>query len=277
MRLSASLVLYNNPTEQFGAAMRSFLDGSDGTLVVIDNSPEPLRHPLFEDPRVQYVFAGENLGFGRGHNRALRIVAQTSDVHLFLNPDILFGPEVLPHLLAHFAQHPQAGAVMPRIEYLDGSLQRLCKRLPTPLDLIFRRFIPIAAVQQAINRRYELHDLAQDAPAVIPSISGCFLLVRTAILHDIGGFDERYFMYMEDVDLVRRIGDRWDTVYVPAVHVAHAYEKSSYKSGALRSAHVRSALQYFSKWGWVFDATRSRRNRGVAARIKAAKRASPGD
>ena len=90
MKVSASLVLYNNNPDQYGRAIRDFLEGCDGTLIVIDNSPEPLQHPLFQDPRVQYQFMDANLGFGRGHNRALSLLNGTSDFHLFLNPDILF-------------------------------------------------------------------------------------------------------------------------------------------------------------------------------------------
>lgn len=268
MRLSASLVLYNNRAEQFGEAIRCFLEGSEGSLVVVDNSPTQLQHPLLGHPRVRYEFSGENLGFGRAHNRALSIIGNSSDVHLYMNPDVSFGPEVLPTLLAYFGCHETVGAAMPRIEYLDGSLQRLCKLLPTPVDLIFRRFVPIPSVQAAINKRYELHALPQDEPIAVPSLSGCFLLARTGILHDLGGFDERFFMYMEDVDLVRRIGGAWSTMYVPSVSIFHGYEKASYKNKVLRRAHARSAFAYFSKWGWVFDRERAQRNRQMISRVE---------
>ncbi len=268
MRLTSSLVLYDNPADQFGEAIRSFLDGSKGRLVVIDNSPSQLAHPLFSHPRVQYAFAGANLGFGRAHNRALSMIGDDSDIHLYLNPDISFGPAVLPELLDHFAKNETAGAAMPRIEYMDGSLQRLCKLLPTPMDLIFRRFIPIPAVQRAINRRYELHDLPQDRVAAIPFLSGCFLLARTHILRDLGGFDERFFMYMEDVDLVRRIGDRWQTNYVPSVSVSHGYQRASMNNGRLKKIHIQSALSYFNKWGWIWDLERRRRNRQMLSHLR---------
>jgi GT2 family glycosyltransferase len=268
MQLSASLVLYNNNPDQFGKAMLSFLEGSDGQLVVIDNSPERLHHPLFQDPRVRYMFAGENLGFGRGHNRALSILAGESDYHLFLNPDIAFDEGVLPWLLEYMGQNPDIGALMPRIEYPDGSLQQLCKLLPTPVDLLLRRFIPVRGVQRRINTRYELHGLPQNEANVIPSLSGCFLLVRTGAVSEVGGFDERYFMYMEDVDLIRRIGDRWKTVYQPSVCVSHGYEKASYRNKTLMKAHIRSAFLYFSKWGWFFDKKRRRRNKDALAKVR---------
>lgn len=273
MKLTASLVLYNNPPEQFGEAMHCFLEGSEGRLVVVDNSPSQLAHPLFVHNRVEYTFAGANLGFGCAHNRALSIIGDKSDIHLYLNPDVSFGTEVIPELLNYFAKNEAVGALMPRIEYMDGSLQRLCKLLPTPTDLIFRRFIPIPRVQRAINRRYELHDLPQDRVAAIPFLSGCFLLARTHVLHSVSGFDERFFMYMEDVDLVRRIGDRWETMYVPSVSVSHGYQRASMTDGRLKKIHIRSAISYFNKWGWIWDPERRLRNREVLSTLKVRHRA----
>lgn len=260
MKLSASLVLFHNDPAYYGLAIKSYLDGCDGVLYVIDNSSTALQHQLFEHPRVRYVFVGRNLGFGAAHNRALALLDGQSYAHLLLNPDVHFGPEILPALMRCLANDASIGAVMPRIEYPNGELQRLCKLLPTPVDLILRRFIPVMAVRERINRRYELHTLSQSFQAEVPCLSGCFLLARTALLQRLGGFDERYFMYLEDVDLVRRIGDVAKTVYEPAVAVIHAYAKGSYRNKKLLGYHLKSAIQYFNKWGWVFDSVRRDRN-----------------
>lgn len=263
------MVLFHNAPEQFGEAVRSFLESSvDGHLHVVDNSLQPLRHPLLEHPRVRHDHVGRNLGFGAGHNRAIAALDFKSDLHLVLNPDISFAPHVLPALEGIMRTDVSIGALMPRINYPDGELQRLTKLLPTPLDLILRRFIPSVMIRERINQRYELHGLAQDRASDIPSLSGCFLLVRTKLLKSLGGFDERYFMYMEDVDLVRRIGDHARTVYEPSVAIIHHYAKGSYRNPVLLRYHLRSALLYFAKWGWVFDVERSRRNRGALAAMR---------
>lgn len=269
MKFSASLVLFHNDPALFGSAMQSFLDGCDGELFVVDNSASPLQHELFAHPRVKYVFTGRNLGFGAAHNRALALVAGQSDAHLLLNPDVRFGAEVLPALARCLANDASIGAVMPRIAYPNGDLQRLCKLLPTPVDLILRRFIPVAALRERINRRYELHELSQSCRSEIPCLSGCFLLVRTTLLQRLGGFDERYFMYLEDVDLMRRIGDLARTIYEPAVTVTHAYAKGSYRNRRLLGYHLKSAIQYFNKWGWMFDSVRRERNRRMQESIRA--------
>lgn len=236
-------------------------------LHVLDNSPAPLVNPIFIHPRVHYVFNNANLGFGAAHNRAIAIEGKVSDFHLILNPDISFGPDVIPHLVSVMQPNPEVGALMPRINYPDGALQRLCKLLPTPVDLIFRRFIPIKSVQAAINRRYELHNLPQDKLVDVPTISGCFLMVRTELLLRLGGFDERYFMYLEDVDLVRRIGDVARVVYDPRVSVIHAYAKGSYRNKKLLGYHIQSAIKYFNKWGWFFDSDRRGRNTAILSSL----------
>jgi GT2 family glycosyltransferase len=278
--LTGSLVLYRNESAIFEAAIHCFLDGSEGSLLfVIDNSEKPLASTLFQHPRVRYVFAGRNLGFGAGHNLALSLIDKLSSTpaqgHLFLNPDVTFGPNILPTLLAELTHDPRIGAVMPQVLFSDGQLQRLCKLLPTPADLMLRRFLPIQAWVDALNHRYELFDLPQVGKQDVPSLSGCFLLVRGQLLKHIGGFDERYFMYMEDVDLVRRIGDHARTVYIPSVAITHGYSKGSYLNLKLLRYHLRSARIYFNKWGWLFDRERSQRNRLTLDRLRTAQAAVP--
>ena len=90
----------------------------------------------------------------------------------------------------------------------------------------------------------------------VPCLSGCFMFIRTKVLREVGLFDERFFMYMEDVDLSRRIHRRFRTVYYPAAAVYHEYEKGSYKSATLLAHHLLSAIKYFNKWGYVFDKER---------------------
>jgi GT2 family glycosyltransferase len=121
---------------------------------------------------------------------------------------------------------------------------------------------------EKINQRYELYGLSQEEPSFVPSLSACFLLVRTELMQTLGGFDEQYFMYMEDVDLVRRIGDIAETIYYPTVQVTHSYSKGSYKKLKLLYYHTHSAIKYFNKWGWLFDKTRRDRNKIALAQLK---------
>jgi GT2 family glycosyltransferase len=268
MMISGSLVLYKNNSEQYTKAIKSFLNGCDGVLIIVDNSPLALNNDIFMHERIRYHHSDTNVGFGAAHNKAVAAIDELSKFHLILNPDIIFAKEVIPHLVAVMQSKPEIGVIMPRINYPDGSLQRLCKLLPTPVDLILRRFIPIKSLQNRINYRYELHDLPQDKLIDVPSLSGCFLMVRTNLFRNIGGFDEQFFMYLEDVDLVRRIGDVARVVYYPLVNITHEYARGSYRNIKLLSYHMKSALRYFTKWGWWLDLERENRNFAIIEELQ---------
>lgn len=260
-KLSASLVLYRTPAKLFEAVIRDYLKATnDSPLYIVDNSPEPLKSDHFEYPLVHYIFNNANVGFGAGHNVAIKRACGSSDVHLLLNPDVHFSRDSIETVLAAFEADDALMVAMPKIVYPDGSLQRLCKLLPTPVDLLVRRFVPSRKVRELIDRRYELHALRQDVASDVPTLSGCFLFLRSQQLLQIGGFDERYFMYMEDVDLVRRLNDFGRVAYLPSAEVVHEYAKGSYRNKRLLTYHLQSAIRYFNKWGWIFDKTRRARN-----------------
>jgi GT2 family glycosyltransferase len=262
--ISASVVLYKTSEHQISCVLDSLEQSSERPHVyLVDNSPESMRMPAFAAHWITYVKTEQNKGFGAGHNLAIESIKGKSQYHLILNPDVRFGPEVLSVLKNFMDTHPGVGVVMPRILYPDGSEQRLCKLLPSPVDLIVRRF-GREWLQRVFRKglmRYELRDVDMSCAREVPSLSGCFLLVRTEVLKEVGGFDERYFMYMEDVDLCRRIGEVSDVVFYPGVSIYHEYEKGSYHNPLLRNYHLKSAFKYFNKWGWFLDRRRTRMNR----------------
>jgi GT2 family glycosyltransferase len=265
--VSASIVVYENESEDVVSALRSVLSGPlRVSCTVVDNSPTPALRRCVEENNATYIFAGANVGFGAGHNLALRQSSESADYHLVLNPDVHFSAEVLPALFRFMNEHGDVGLVMPKILNSDGTEQRLCKQLPIPLDLISRRFLGGLgkALFGAQLDRYELRRVDLGVPREIPCLSGCFMFLRTKTLREVGLFDERYFMYMEDVDLCRRIGGSYKTVFYPDVAITHGYAKGSYSNRRLLKLHLQSAIRYFSKWGWIFDAERERLNRKTA-------------
>jgi GT2 family glycosyltransferase len=201
---------------------------------------------------MEYLFTGSNLGFGAGHNLAIRRSLETSRYHLVFNPDVRFGSGVLETLYNYMEANPTIGVVMPKVLYPDGSTQYLCKKLPTPFDLILRRFVPgtVKSLFRGWFDRYEFRDKNYNEVMDVPCLSGCFMFLRVSALRETGAFDERYFMYLEDVDLFRRIGMKFRTVYFPAVSICHDYAKGSYRNIRLMLHHSSSALKYFNKWGW---------------------------
>ena len=88
------------------------------------------------------------------------------------------------------------------------------------------------------------------------------------MLKEIGGFDKRYFMYMEDYDLCRRIGQKYRTVFYPKAEIIHEHGKASYRSRKMMLLHVSSAIKYFNKWGWFFDKERKEKNRECIKKYK---------
>jgi GT2 family glycosyltransferase len=91
----------------------------------------------------------------------------------------------------------------------------------------------------------------------VPFLSGSFMFMRASILAEVKGFDERFFLYCEDLDLCRRIGEISRTVYFPGAKIYHGYQKASYLNTKLMLIHSFSAIKYFNKWGWIFDKKRA--------------------
>jgi hypothetical protein len=163
-------------------------------------------------------------------------------------------------------ENDKCGLVMPKILYPNGNTQYLCKLLPTPMDLIVRRFIPSHAYKEHRDYDYEMQWSGYDKIMEVPSLSGCFMFLRCSALKEVNGFDERYFMYAEDLDLCRRIGQRYKTMFYPYVSVFHEYEKGSYKNKKLLKYHIESIVKYFNKWGWFFDKEREERNSQIKSK-----------
>lgn len=264
--LTISIVLYKtNPVmvnKTIDSVYRSSLNFK---LYLIDNSPTRVLDHLKRDERTEYIFNDKNVGFGKAHNIAMRKAITESTYHLVLNPDIYFEAGVLEELFSYMEKNPDVAQVMPMILYPDGDIQHLCKLLPTPVDLLLRRFFPWMPGAQERNERYEMLASGYNREMDIPYLSGCFMFLRSSSLKEVGLFDERIFMYIEDADLTRRMYMRYRAVFYPATRVTHHYAKGSYKSFKLMLYNLHGAFVYFNKWGWIFDAKRKEINRKVAA------------
>lgn len=238
-------------------------------LFIIDNSSnDELRGFVKGNQRIHYIHS-LNLGYGSGHNIALKkAIEEKADYHAILNPDIYWEDNVIENLSEYMNQHPECGLVMPKALYPNGETQYLCKLIPTPADLILRRFIPIKTWQNKHDYKYEMHWTGYDKIMEIPILSGCFMMLRCGTIKKTGGFDERYFMYAEDVDLCRRIGQISTTIYYPGVSIYHEYAKGSYGNKKMLRMHVSSIIKYFNKWGWFFDSYRKSRNKSCIDKIK---------
>ena len=267
--ITASIVAYHTPIGELTHLLQCVCQSSIDILYLIDNSSnDSLRELSNSSPKIVYIFS-DNLGFGHGHNIAInKAIEKNAQYHIVINPDIYWEGNVIESLIAYMDTHPDCGLAMPKVLYPNGDLQYLCKLLPTPMNLFGRRFLPFKGIQRKMDERFELHFSGYDKEMEVPSLSGCFMFMRVDVIRETGGFDERFFMYAEDLDLCRRIGEVSKTMYYPVVSVYHAYGKGSYKNKKLLKYHICSVIKYFNKWGWFFDKKRRRINSECMARLK---------
>lgn len=268
-QLHISIVLYHNGDEIWDCINAILSSTLDLRLFLIDNSETDALKGLATDPRIVYIFNDANIGYGSGHNIAMqRSLDEKAKYHLVMNPDINFQSGTLEHIYNYMETHPKVGSLMPKVYYEDGSVQRLCKLLPTPFNLIGRRFFGEAPWAQQKNAAYELHHFDYNSTLNTPSLSGCFMFIRTSVLRKTGLFDPQFFMYLEDYDLNRRIHRVARTEFYPEVSVVHGHKQESYKNGKLLKIHVQSAIKYFNKWGWLRDEERDVLNSRVLELIE---------
>ena len=273
--LTVSIVLFTTPRIQINTVMKSLIDSlCVHILYIIDNSPNDKWRILEKEYvgcgiEIRYIH-NINLGYGASHNIALQEAIEAGgDYHLVLNPDIYFEANVLPELLSYMNLNLDVGYILPRVTYPNGELQYLCKLLPTPFDLIFRRFMPKIKWITSLNNRYELHNSGYDKIINPPCLSGCFMFMRLSTLKKNNlFFDERYFMYCEDFDLIRRIHRVAKTIYFPCVTIVHNHAKESYKNKKNLMMHIKSAIRYFNKFGWVFDNERKAMNKAILIELQ---------
>lgn len=259
-RLTVSLVLFRPDA----ALLRSTLDslavacraaGVVPELVLIDNggSAAALAAVALPADWPLRVIAGHgNVGFGCGHNLSLAGAA-ADGFHLILNPDLELAPDAIRAACAFMRAHPDCGLLAPAVRWDDGRTQYLCKRVPSVFDLFLRGFAPGWLRRRCAARmaRYEMQDLI-GAHVVWdpPLVSGAFMFFRAAVLHRLGGFDRRFFLYFEDYDLSLRSAEITRIAYVPAVKVVHHGGHAARKGLRHIGMFVRGAALFFRLHGW---------------------------
>jgi GT2 family glycosyltransferase len=244
--ISASIVLYNTDLKSLQNTIDSFLKTPlKKKLYLIDNSKTDVLKKHFEHPEIEYIFVGKNIGFGSAHNLVINKIS--SDFHLILNPDVEFSETVVPELAKQLSLNEKASFISPKVLNSDKSLQLVCRKHPTVFDLINRK-LKISKTNLQKNQ-YQYKDLEE---SFYPEfIHGCFMLFKAQDFKDLQGFDERFFLYMEDADLCKKItkSDK-KALYYPKVEIIHHHQKASSKSTKLFFIHTFSAIKYFLKWGF---------------------------
>lgn len=211
-------------------------------LYVFDNaSPDGTAEKLSCLDGAIFEKQPKNLGFGAAHNRALSY--PLGKYHFVINPDITFSSDVLSDMADFMEQNPDVVMMMPRILNADGTEQRLPKEVPTAKRLFLGRIFP------SVRREYVRGDREINSVDDIDFCSGCFFCIRSDIFKKLGGFDERYFMYLEDADLTLRAKKYGRVVINPDIAVTHLWERSSSKSLKYLIIHMISSFKFLIRKG----------------------------
>lgn len=259
--ITASIVTYRTPASEIIAVLDSIATSVIDKVYIVDNATEErMRLTVAPYNKAVYIPA-TNRGYGAGHNTAIRraLDIDGTDFHIVLNSDIEFRPEIIGKIEAFMRANPDVGTLQPLILGPGGENQHTCRLLPAPADVFIRRFLP-PGFMQSRRRRYLLTHLDPSQSHNIPYHQGSFMFLRAGALRKCGLFDERFFMYPEDIDLTRRIHREFRTLYWPEVSIVHRHRAASYASGRMMWIHITNMIKYFNKWGWIFDPERRRFN-----------------
>ena len=226
------------------------LGGRQSEVIVVDNastdgSPEMV---AAEFPWVQLIRNAENRGFTAANNQGLAV--SQGRALLLLNPDTEVVGEALATMVEYMETHPHVGALGPQLRYPDGSLQSSRRRFPT----LATALVESTVVQEwwhdnRVMRRYFMADTPDDAVQPVDWVVGACLMVRREAFEQVGGLDEGYFMYSEEMDWCHRIKDAgWEVIYLPTATVIHHEGKSSEQVVPARHIYFQSSkVRYFRK------------------------------
>lgn len=268
-KLIGSIVIYNTKFEEIRPLLEEFYKQNiNQKLVIIDNSNTGyLKDDIFLlNNDIDYIIS-ENIGYGRANNIAAQKYEGLAEYFLIMNPDIFINFEDLEEIINYAERKKEFGIIMPKIIYPDGENQYSCKLLPKPQNLFFRRFFRKFSFTKKLDYDYEFKFFDYNTEIEVPVFSGCFLFCKYRNLIEAKMFDERYFMYLEDVDLSRRMF-KYGNYFFPEVKIIHNFNKSSFKSFKMTLKHIESAVKYFNKWGWFSDEERKKINHEILIKYK---------
>jgi GT2 family glycosyltransferase len=263
--LIVSIVIYKPKLSILQQTLDSLSNSNLNIKVALfDNSPTPLdwknlfcKHPL------EYSFNEKNIGYGSAHNKNIFKHIEKSKYVLVLNPDVFFEKTLLSALLQRMEASPDVGLCIPKICHPDGHLQLINRLLPRPQDYLISFMsnkLSTNIFKTKTYKEYLLDDVNTNKPFVCPIISGCFMFFRSKVFLEVDGFDERYFLYLEDTDLSRRVSEKSKTVVFSDLVAYHHWSRGAYTSSRMFFIFLRSLVTYFNKWGWFNDPLRESLN-----------------
>lgn len=256
--ISFSIVLFNNSEKQVSKLIENLLHVTYKfekiNIYIINNSPNNIKLRNYlerydSNKSIHVITSSKNDGFGSGHNKVLKFL--NSKYHFVINPDVFIkDSEQIERMIDFMNQHDEYGLLSPLIEFPNGDVQMLLKHQPTVLDM-WLRFTDLPGFDKRRNWFVNLpngYENIHDAE----NVSGSFMMFRTSILEEINGFDEKYFLYMEDCDITRKVNQVSKTVFFPNAFIYHDWQRANKRSIHGIMNMIISMVKYFNKWGWKF-------------------------
>jgi len=233
------------------ACLESLSHNISYAVIVNDaNHSDPINE--LEEKSQLFLRVQENLGYGRAINRLYASLDRIPDYIGILNTDLTWEDGTFEVAINYLKNNKNVSLLVPRILNPSGEIQYLCKQNPTLLALLSRRFL-INILKPFWLKKYDqwyvMRDKDYDSIFDVPYLSGCCMVIRTKAFVAIGGFDERYFLYLEDADITRTLSTTGRCVHFSRASVVHNWGRGNYKSFRLLFINLISAYRYFLKWG----------------------------
>jgi N-acetylglucosaminyl-diphospho-decaprenol L-rhamnosyltransferase len=233
--MDAVVVSHNSAADLEGLLECQPLRRAFSRLILVDNASTDGSPEMAERAGVEVLRRSWNSGFAAAVNDG---VARTDDsLVAVLNPDIRFETDDIATRLAEHFDKPRAGLLAPALVLPDGTLQDSAREVPMPIDLVLRRW-----------GRRDRGSVSPVTATAVPWVVGACIVIRRSAFEDVGGFDERFLLYFEDVDLCVRLRHRgWDVLVDPTVLVSHYHQAASRRSlfGWSTRQHIRSAVRFY--------------------------------
>lgn len=228
----------------------------DLEVIVVDSASSDNSVAMMQNefPWVTLLACGENVGFPRGNNLGLE--QANGRYLLLLNPDTVVLDDALSKMMAYMQQNPEVGVLGCQLLNKDGTVQSSKRRFPTMTTAFFESTWLETVAPSGVLASYYAQDLPDNSVNDVDWVMGACMLAPRQVVEEVGGMDEAYFMYSEELDWCRRIKDSgWRVVYYPEAQIIHYVGQSSDQAVVARHINFQQAkLRYFRKYHGRFPA-----------------------
>lgn len=261
MKLSVIIVNFNH--KYFPRLAVEALEKSKNNfpfeIIIVDNHSNDEESLTFlkrahQEKRITLIESPANVGFGRGNH--LGVKASRGEYVFFHNPDVTVKEDSMQKMVNFLEKNKDIGLIGPKLVYSSGIVQDSCRRHMKFRDLVLHRTFlgKLPGLKQRVQK-YTMEDFDHDKIQDVDLVTGAAIMMSRKVYDEVGGFDPRYFLFMEDFDLCRMVKKAgYRVVYYPEVEVNHYHKRLSQGNlfKLLRKKvfwlHVSSAIKYFWKW-----------------------------